>query len=179
MPRLPRAECEPGIHHVFSRGNRRQQIYLDDADRQRYLAMLGGVTLRMNWSCLGFCLMGNHVHLFIETRTPNLSCGMHRLHGAYAQYFNRRHGFSGHLVEDRFKAVPVNGDRQFVTLARYLARNPVEAGLCSRAEDWPWSSYAAVIRRRTPYWLDTSALSAYLGTGGGSPVRVYTELVNF
>src|SRR4051794_19876792 len=146
MPRLARAEYEAGIHHVYARGNRRQPIYADDSDRLRYLSMLGRTTANMNWSCLSYCLMGNHMHLLVETRTPNLGAGMHRLHGAYAQYFNRRYGYSGHLFGDRFDAVPVVSDPQLWTVAAYIARNPVDAGLCPRSADWPWGSHAGIVR---------------------------------
>ena len=86
MPRQPRAEYEPGVYHVFARGNRKEPIYADDSDRRRYRSMLGRVTTRMDWMCMAYCLMGNHVHALIETRTPNLGTGMHRLQGGYAQY---------------------------------------------------------------------------------------------
>src|SRR4051794_15735551 len=89
MPRRPRAEYESGVYHVYARGNRKQPIYIDDEDHSRYLARLGQITMEMQWRCLSYCQMGNHVHLLIETRVPNLGAGMHRLHGPYAQYFNR------------------------------------------------------------------------------------------
>jgi putative transposase len=178
VPRSPRAEYEPGIHHVVSRGNRRQPIYVDDADRRRYLATLARVITRMDWSCLAYCLMGNHVHLFVETRVPNLGRGMHLLHGAYAQYFNRRHDFSGHLFQERFRGVNVASDVQFAAVARYIARNPVEAALCSKAEAWPWNSYAAIVTGRTPTWLDLARLFAYLGAHGGDALRIYRDLVD-
>ena len=60
---------------------------------------------------------------------------MHCLHGSYAQYFNRRHGFVGHLFQDRYKAVPITSDAQLVMASSYIALNPVEAGLCETAID--------------------------------------------
>ena len=107
----PRCEFTAGLHHVYARGVRRQPIYVDDRDRWRYLGLLDRVTRRMQWRCLSYCLMGNHMHLLIETREPNLGAGMHRLHGAYAQYFNRRYDHSGHLFKDRYDAVPIQNDR--------------------------------------------------------------------
>ena len=178
MPRRPRAEFEAGIHHAFARGNRRQPIYADDADRLRYLATLGRVTTRMEWRCLAYCLMGNHVHLLVETRSPNLGAGMHRLHGAYAQYFNRRHGHSGHLFQARFDAVPIANDPQLWMTAAYIARNPVDAGLCDTVADWPWSSHGALLARRPPCWLDWPRLLSYFGAHGGEGYRRYVDLVD-
>ncbi len=178
MPRQPRAEYEAGIHHVYARGNRRQEIYADDADRRKYLATLGRVTTRMNWRCLAYCLMGNHFHLLVETVTPNLGTGMQRLQGPYAQYFNRRHGYSGHLYQDRFDAVGVENDAQQCATAAYIARNPVNAGLCSDPADWPWSSHAVSLGYHRPAWLDDERLYAYFGAAGGDGRRRYVEYVD-
>jgi REP element-mobilizing transposase RayT len=163
---------------VFARGNRREATYLDDPDRKRYLAMLGRVTTRMDWSLLAFCLMGNHVHMLIETRTPNLGDGMHRLHGGYAQFFNRRHGYVGHLFQGRFDAVGIESDAQLWVTAAYIARNPVEAGLCATAAEWPWSSHSAIVRGRPPAWLDHGRLMAYFAAPGGDGRRRYLDMVD-
>src|SRR3954453_14176723 len=88
MPRSLRPELAGGIHHVYARGACRQPIFLDDLDRRRYLATVARVVQRMSWRCLSYCLMGNHMHLLIETPQPNLGRGMQRLHGTYAQGFN-------------------------------------------------------------------------------------------
>ena len=112
MPRVARAEFEPGLYHAYARGNRKQAIYLDDHDRRRYLALLARTVEKTGWRCLAYCLMSNHMHLLIETRKPNLGVGMHRLQGGYAQYFNRRHGFRGRLFDDRYNAVPIQSDPQ-------------------------------------------------------------------
>jgi putative transposase len=150
MPRRPRAEYEIGVYHVTGRGNRKQPIYVDDKDRARYISTLARVTLRMEWYCLAYCLMGNHVHLLIETRETNLGTGMQRLHGSYAQYFNKRHRLSGHLFQDRFHCVGVRSDPQFWVVAAYIACNPVTAGLCPAPNAWRWSSHAAITHGRPP-----------------------------
>jgi putative transposase len=173
MPRLPRLELEPGLYHVYARGNRRQPIYVDDADRRRYLKLLERVTVWARWRCLAYCLMGNHVHLLIETRIPNLGSGMQRLHGLYAQYFNGQHDQVGHLFQGRFKSPRVETDVQLWVAASYLALNPVEAGLCRDPADWPWSSHALVTRNATPDWLDHAHLLSYFESLGGDPHERY------
>ena len=95
------------------------------ADRWRYIKLLRKTVERTSWMCLSYCLMGNHVHLLIETREPNLGAGMHRLHGAYAQWFNRRHGFVGHVFQNRYESVTIENDPQLWVTAAYIARNPV------------------------------------------------------
>ena len=178
MPRLPRAETAPGIHHVYARGNRKQPIFADDRDRRRYLALLEDVVRRTGWRILSYCLMGNHMHLLIETQEPNLGIGMHRLHGSYAQYFNRRHGFSGHLFQDRYDSVTIENDAQLWTAAAYIARNPVTAGLCQTATEYLWSSHADVVNGWcAPDWLDTSRLLSYFSQDGGDGLERYKAMV--
>jgi REP element-mobilizing transposase RayT len=155
----------------------RELIYLDDADRERYLALLGQVVERHRWHCLAFCLMHNHVHLLIQTPEPDLGRGMQRLHGIYAQYFNRRHRRSGHLFQGRFGAVVMRSDAQLLMAARYIARNPVEAGLCRDAADWTWSSHVATIDSVRPRWLDTQRLLGHFGADGGDSLGRYVEFV--
>jgi putative transposase len=168
----------PGaVHHVFARGNDRQDIYRDDVDRVRYLALLGQVVERQSWFCLAYCLMDNHVHLLVETPKPNLGAGVQRLHGLYATAFNRRHRRSGHLFQGRFGAVRVKTDSQLLETTRYIALNPVAAGLCGEPAGWRWSSHAAALSANRPRWLDSRRLLAYFGAGGGDPHRRYGEYV--
>lgn len=134
-----------GIYHVTSRGNGKQAIYLDDADRRIFLATLSHAVSRHGWHCLAYCLMDNHYHLLVETPRPNLPAGMRQLNGVYAQRFNRRHERCGHLFQARYSAVLVERDTHLLEAARYIALNPVAAGLCDRPEQWPWSSHRAVL----------------------------------
>ena len=168
---------DDGIFHVFARGNRRQQIYLDDADRRRYLRMLGSVVTQYHWRCLAYCLMENHVHLLLETPQANLAVGMQWLHGLYAQTFNERHGRSGHLFQGRYGSVRVKTDAQLWQLVRYLAINPVKAGLCERPGEWRWSSNGAVARSGAPRWLDHPRLLRYFAAAGGDPAERYDAMV--
>jgi putative transposase len=163
------------VYHVYARGNARQLVYRDDVDRWTYLEVLERVVLANRWRCLAYCLMGNHVHLLLDTPDANLSFGMQRLHGAYAQTFNVRHGRSGHLFQGRYGAVRMISDGQLCGAAAYIARNPVEAKLCARPEDWRWSSYRAAIRASTPAWLDADRLLSYFGTDSDSARQLYTE----
>ena len=153
MPRELRDNVEGGIFHIYARGNDRGLIYRDDADYLAYLGLLGRTIARTRWACLSYCLMPNHVHLLLETPSPNLSSGMQLLHGRYASRFNARHSRSGHVFQGRFGAGRIESDRHLRTVAGYIAQNPVEARLRSRPEDWPWSSYRGLIGDPVPSWL--------------------------
>jgi putative transposase len=151
-------------------------VYRDDVDRRIYLRTLGTVVVKKRWRCLAYCLMNNHVHLLLETPEANLSSGMQRLQGGYAQVFNARHRLSGHVFQGRYGAVRMRSDGQLCAAAAYLARNPVEAGLCEQPEEWPWSSYRAATRSRTRTWLDADRLLSYFGEKRAPARQRYVQM---
>jgi putative transposase len=150
MARPLRIQIAGGFFHVTARGNRRQPIFMDDVDLERFLAILAAVAARYGWRIHAYCLMGNHYHLLVETPAPNLSAGFHRLNFLYAQWFNRRHGVDGHLFQGRFHSVLIQTQEHLVELARYIVLNPVRAGLCRHPGQWRWSSYRAVAGQAPP-----------------------------
>ena len=145
MPRAPRIEIENGIHHVTMRGNRKQTIFADDRDRLFFLKEFAIASERFHWTWLAYCLMSNHCHLVIETPTKTLGTGMRQLNSRYAQAFNARHGLPGHLFQERYGSVLVDSDVYLAQLLRYVALNPVTAGLCTDPRDWRWSSHRLIL----------------------------------
>ena len=178
MPRPPRQDFAGAVQHVYARGNAKQAIYLDDTDRRIYLSTLARVVARHEWRVLAYCLMPNHVHLLVETPRPNLGVGMQLLHGRYAQTFNARHSQPGHLFQGRFGSALVKEDGQLWMTAAYIAANPVKARLCTRPEDWRWSSHAATLGGARPPWLDVPRLLEHLAGLGADPRRTYATLVD-
>jgi putative transposase len=154
MARPLRLEHPGAFHHVMSRGNDGIPIFRDDADHLRFLDLLVQSIERFGWLLHDWTLMTNHYHLIIETPECTLSDGMHWLLGRYAQWFNRRHRRRGHLFGERFKNILVDRDTYLLTLSRYLALNPVKAGMTASPEEYPWSSYRARAGYETvPSWL--------------------------
>jgi putative transposase len=148
MARRARSQLRDGIFHVTSRGNRSQVVFADDGDRRFFVTLLHRITLERRWCVNSYCLLDTHYHVLIETSVAELSLGMKRLNGIYAQSFNARHGLQGHLFQERFYSGLVEGDGHLYELVRYIALNPVRAGLCTDASRWPWSSYGGLIGRR-------------------------------
>jgi putative transposase len=178
MPRKPREEVADGIHHVWARGNDRQLIYREDEDCLLYLDLLAAEIERKRWRLFAYCLMGNHLHLLLQTPDPNLGAGMQRLQGTYALLFNRRHRKVGHVFQGRFGSKLVRDDAQFWTATRYVLRNPVEAGRCRNAVEWRWSSHRGVLDGTQPAWLDRRRLLERFASMGGDPDSVYQTLVD-
>jgi REP-associated tyrosine transposase len=168
MPRPPRLQIAGGVYHLGARGVRRERIYAGAGDYELFTSILARVVERFGWRCHTYCLMPNHYHLLVETPTPNLSAGMQRLNGTYAQWFNELHGFSGHAFERRFFSRIVESSYDLLDVARYILLNPVRAGLCSGDVEWRWSSYAALVgEARCPAFLTSEWILAQFGREPG------------
>jgi putative transposase len=164
MPRPLRPQVPGGIYHVISKGNRDEPIYVDGESRRYHLSLCNVTVEGYGWLCHAFCQMGNHYHLVVRTPEPNISAGMQYLNARYAEWFNWRHGYHGHLFQGRFWSRLVESNEYLVEVARYVVLNPVRAGLCRHPGDWPWSSYAATIgTAAAPHFLTVEWLLALFG----------------
>ncbi|MDQ6994227.1 MAG: transposase, partial [Mariprofundaceae bacterium] len=141
MTRPIRIEYAGALYHVTSRGDRQEDIYIDDVDRSSFLTLLAQVSKDYNWLIHAYCLMDNHYHLLVVTPDGNLSKGMRQLNGVYTQLTNRYHGKVGHVFQGRYKAILVQKENYLLELARYIVLNPVRARMVREAKGWPWSSY--------------------------------------
>jgi REP-associated tyrosine transposase len=138
-----RNEIPGAIYHVTTRGDNQEPIYLDDADRAVFLWVLGRVARKYRWVGLAYCLMGNHYHLLLQIPFGGLSSGIDVLNSGYARRTNARYGRSGHVFGRRFYSSLIESDHHLLAACRYVVLNPIRASLCSRPEEWPWSSYRA------------------------------------
>lgn len=164
MSRPLRIEFAEALYHVTSRGDHREDIYVDDQDRREWLSVLGQTCERFNWRVWAYCLMSNHYHVLLETPEASLSSGMRHLNGVYTQRANHRHRRVGHVFQGRYKAVLVDREAHLLELARYVVLNRVRAGMVSDAAAWRWSSYSAMLDSGSaPAWLLTDALLSRFG----------------
>lgn len=163
MGRAPRLNFSDGLYHITARGVRRAPIFEDGLDYRRFRAIFGDVVGELSWLCHVYCQMPNHYHLLVETQLPNLSDGMQRLNWRHAIRFNWRHGYQGHLFEDRFQSEHIETEAHFLEAARYIVLNPVRAGLCTHPAEWPFSSYLGTVGTRTDSLLSPERLLGHFG----------------
>ncbi len=146
MPRTARA-CEAGFTyhvHVLNRGNARSEVFHKPADYAAFLQVICEATIRVPMPMLAYCLIPNHFHLVVRPhgdRDP--SRWMHWLLTTHVRRYLKYYSHTGHVWQGRFKAFAAQDDDHLITVVRYVERNPVRAGLVTRAEDWPWSSLGA------------------------------------
>ena len=143
MPRLARVVVPGTPHHITQRGNRGEDVFYSDEGRWKYLALLGEYSARHGLDVLGYCLMTNHVHLVAVPHKPDsIAATLKPLHTRYTQYVNWTESQTGILWRGRPFSCPLD-NRHFWAAVRYVERNPVRAGIVTRAEKYPWSSAAA------------------------------------
>ena len=153
MPRIARSVFPHIPHHITQRGNRRENVFFTDGDRAAYLGWLADYSVKFKVRVLAYCLMTNHVHLVAIPETADALEKVFRpLHTRYAQRINRARGWTGHLWQGRYFSSALD-DGYLWAAIRYVERNPVRAGMISRAEDYRWSSAPAHCEPRDDYVL--------------------------
>lgn len=186
MPRHLRVLFAGAIYHVTARGNARQRIFGEDADRERFLERLAESVANCGVRVYLYCLMENHFHLVLETPGANLSGFMQSVLTGYTVYYNLRHKTCGHLFQGRYGAKLVAGDEYLLRLSRYVHLNPVQVGAAKKLEwkarskalrRYRWSSYPGYIgSARRQEWMEYGPLLAQMGGGrSASRYRKYVE----
>jgi putative transposase len=86
--------------------------------------------------------MPNHVHLLVGvSQNSALSRFIKRLNLKYFAHYRRKHTYSGHLWQDRFKSKIIEEESYFIQCGKYIESNPVKAFLVKKPEDYHFSSY--------------------------------------
>ena len=176
----PRIVDPQGLYHVFSRGNYRAPIFIDESHATKYLSLLARVGVRRHWRILDWCLLPNHFHLLIRLTDAGLSAGMRELNGCFSRWSNRQTGrtCTGHFLKNRFGSVDVIREGHLWNVLAYIPLNPVRAGLVSRPEDWPWSGYAATTGLEYPRVFHQPAeLLRLFGTNRHDAISRYLAFV--
>ena len=163
MARLARLVIPGTPYHVTQRGNRRQPTFFEDGDFALYRDLLAEAARRSGAEVWSYCLMPNHVHVIV---VPADEHGLRRTfadaHRRYTGFINARHRWTGHLWQGRFGAVAMD-EAHLIHAARYVALNPVRAGLSATADQWPWSSTRAHLAGRDDVLVRVAPLLDRLG----------------
>lgn len=178
MARLPRLTLPGFAHHIIQRGNNRQPIFIATADYQMMLDLLEENSNKFEVAIHAYVLMGNHFHLLATPQTTEgLAQMMQAVGRRYVRYFNDRQGRSGTLWEGRFKSTLIQTERYLLACMAYIDLNPVRAGMVATAGDYPWSSFAHFVGRRTDRLITPHPLFWELGNTPFAREAAYAQLV--
>jgi len=182
MPRTARLQFEGAFNHVYNRGNRKQQIFLDDLDYARFEAFMLEAMSRSGVRLYTWEQVPNHFHMLVETPEGNLAEFMQRLLTRYAMYFNWRHRQVGHLFQGRYGARLCDKDAYFKELIRYIQLNAyrTRGGPLAKVGEWKWSShrYLMMPESQWPEGLRT-AFRDVLGQFGSDPLKARRAYAGF
>lgn len=140
MGRKPRIEYRGAIYHVIQRGNNREYIFKDPDYKAYILELTREYKHIMDFKLYGYALMDNHYHMIIKTSHTPLQTIMHRINNRYSKYYNFLRVRTGHVFENRYKAILVKDDKYLLSLLKYVHQNPVKARICKNISDYKWSS---------------------------------------
>jgi len=155
MPRKPRIDAPGALHHIMARGIEARGIFTDNADSDDFLERLETIAVESNTSCYAWSLVHNHFHLLLKTGNVPIATVMRRLLTGYAVRFNRRHGRSGHLFQNRYKSILCQEDVYLKELIRYIHLNPLRAGIVKDVNEldaYPYSGHCAIMGNCTRHW---------------------------
>jgi REP element-mobilizing transposase RayT len=174
MARPLRIEYPNAFYHVLSRGERKDNIFRSDRDRNIFIEKLSETCRKFSTIVHAYALMNNHYHLLIETPKANLSRSLHYLNASYANWFRKKYELVGSVFQGRYKAILVDKDSYLTLLSAYIHLNPCRAGVVKKPEDFKWSSYRYYMDKGSvPEWINRqNILSGFMNNQ-----RLYREYV--
>ena len=140
MPRRARIKSQTNIYHIMLRGINRQQIFFDKEDYRVFENILRHYKSICDYRLYAYCIMGNHIHLLIQTGSVPLEKIFKHIGSAFVYWYNCKYERVGHLFQDRYRSEAVLNEQYYLTVLRYILRNPVKAGICRHPAEYPYSS---------------------------------------
>ncbi|MDP4685567.1 MAG: hypothetical protein NWS53_01665 [Salibacteraceae bacterium] len=151
-------------YHIYNRANGNEKLFLHDENYAFFLRQYK-IYISSFSKTTAYCLMPNHFHFLIQINDEELlkstfpkfgtlekyeqanllSKRFSNLFSSYTQAFNKQQGRKGSLFIKNFKKKHIDDSSYFTRLIQYIHLNPVDAGIVSLAENWKYSSYAAII----------------------------------
>jgi REP-associated tyrosine transposase len=160
-------------YHVYNRGAHQSNVFRNDADYAFLLKYVKREAERCNVTVIAYCLMDNHFHFLLrQNGDVEISKFMQAVFNIYTKAFNTKYGHSGTLFEGPFKAIHVDRNEYLLHLCRYIHRNPLQAGLVVKREQWHYSNYSEFVGKRNGALIDRE----FVETNFGSP-DVYEDFV--
>lgn len=143
MARQPRLSLTNELHHVLLRGNNRQPVFVDEADRQLFTHLLAELGAVQGVALHAWALMPDHIHLLLTPlREGALSGFMQALGRRYVQAFNRRHSRSGTLWEGRYRSTVLEPEPWLLRAMVWLDSHPWRSGQAGPPGAHPWTTAA-------------------------------------
>ncbi len=170
MSRKSRKASSTGVYHFIARGVNKKKIFHRKDDYKFYLDLVREYCEKLNVLIYHYCILSNHLHLIVKTNSlKDLGSFGHFTHRRYAYYYCKTYRWSEQVFRRNFMSIPIEDDVYLLECARYVERNPLDAGLAKKPEDYPYSSYLFYSQGKENSLLTQSP--AYLGLGRNNKER--------
>ncbi|MFZ5646606.1 MAG: transposase [Bacillota bacterium] len=173
MPRHARVFSRSQVYHVMLRGNDRQNIFIDEDDKNKIIDILTDKKMNGAFYIYAFCVMDNHIHLMVKEGSDNISRTIKRVATSYAFYFNKKYKRIGHVFQDRYKSENIEDDIYLLSAIRYIHQNPLKAGLSS-IDGYCWSSYGEYISGKAKA-TDTNDVLQMISEDNNAAIKAFAE----
>ena len=154
MPRIPRIHLETTFFHIMTQGINKGFIFDNPTDIKYYINTMFKLAQEHQVRIIAYCIMNNHTHMLLETKDlKELSKYMQRLNMKYGRYYNKKYNRVGYVFRDRYKSEGIYSEKHLNSCIRYIYNNPVEAGICSHAKEYPYSNYKEILDKTVEDYL--------------------------
>lgn len=160
MARTARPVSRTGIYHVMMRGVNKEAVFSEDSDKKVLRQLLYAKKSKLGVVIYSYCILNNHFHMLIQCPMDELSEFFHLAVGAYAVYYNKTKGRSGHVFDNRYKSECVEEENYFWNCLRYIHNNPCKAGLSDFPHQYFYSSFQEYLNQKS-YIIHPKAIQLY------------------
>ena len=137
-------------YHVYNRGSNRELIFRKPENYKFLLTRVKEYSSRFEIAVIVYCLLPNHYHFLLrQDGEHTFSKFIQGIFNSYTKALNKAFNRKGTLFEGPFKALLVEKETHLLHLCRTIHRNPLEAGLVTSLDDWPYSNYLEWVGRRS------------------------------
>lgn len=182
MATAPRYFEDGVYYHIYNRGNKKQPIFLQNRDYERFLEKVLEYKKKYHVKILAYSLMPNHFHFLIQQSTEGaLTKFFGDLSNSHSKYFNIKYETVGPLFQGRFKAKKVEKDEYLVHLSRYIHLNPVDLfsyvgkEVVNQLLFYRWSSLSAYLTGNSNEIVEVETILGYFSRK--NPVADYKSFV--
>ena len=126
----------------MTQGINRSYIFDKPEDIKYYIKSMYELQKEYNIKIIAYCIMNNHAHILVQIRDiTKLSKYMQRVNTKYGKYYNKKYNRVGYVFRNRYKAEEICNEKHKYNCINYIYENPVKAGICKKASQYPYSNY--------------------------------------
>ena len=179
MSRPARIISKSGMYHIIFRGINRQNLFEDERDFRKLLEIIERVKKEFEFDLYAYCLMSNHVHLFLKEKNKgDIKSIMHKILSIYVSWFNYKYQRSGSLIGNRYKSEPIENEKYYLSLIRYIHQNPLKANMVKLLSDYLWSSYNYYLTENKNCIVDTDFALEMFSKNKKNAIKAFKDFHN-